>query len=164
VPATSSIGTVRVDAVLVEEVNGLDSEPLERALDALLDRLRPAVEAGALAGREIEAELRRDHDPVADGGESLADELFVGERAVDLGGVEEGDAAFDRRPDQRDHRLFVAGRAVAGAHRHAAESDGRDLQGVSERSLVHHVSFVVRQRAPQSSIITLIASRSFIAR
>ena len=47
------------------------------------------------AGRELEAELGRDHDLVADRFERLADELLVGERAVDLRGVEEGDAALD---------------------------------------------------------------------
>ena len=60
---------------------------------------------------EVEAELRRDHDLVADGLERLADELLVRERPVDLRGVEEGDAALDRRADQRDHLLPVGGSA-----------------------------------------------------
>ena len=38
-------GHVRVDAVLIEQVDGIDPEPLERALDDLLDVLRPAVQA-----------------------------------------------------------------------------------------------------------------------
>ena len=40
-------------------------------------------------GVECEAELGGDHDLLAERGEGLADELFVRERAVDLGGVEE---------------------------------------------------------------------------
>ena len=58
---------------------------------------------------EVEAELRRDHDLVADRRERLADELLVRERAVDLRGVEERDAALDRRADERDHLAAVAG-------------------------------------------------------
>ena len=70
--------------------------------------LGAAVEAAGLTARsEVEAELGRDHDLVADGLERLADELFVGERAVDLRGVEEGDAALDGGADQRDHLLLV---------------------------------------------------------
>ena len=49
---------------------------------------RPAV-----AAVEVEAELRRDHDLIADRGERFADELLVRERAVDLRGVEERHAA-----------------------------------------------------------------------
>ena len=62
------------------------------------------------------------------GRKRLADELLVRERAVDLGGVEERDAAIDGRANQRDHLLLVLGRAVAEAHPHAAESEGRDFQ------------------------------------
>jgi hypothetical protein len=48
--------------------------------------------------------------------------------------------------------------AVAKAHAHAAEPDGRDFQvAISKRSLLHYVSV-------QNSIMTLSASRSFIAR
>ena len=46
---------------------------------------------------ELEAELGRDHDLVAEGRERFADELFVRERAIDFGRVEERDAAIDRR-------------------------------------------------------------------
>ncbi len=51
---------------------------------------------------DVEAELGGDHDLVAERRQRLADEFLVGERAVDLGGVEEGDAALDGRADQRD--------------------------------------------------------------
>jgi hypothetical protein len=61
-------------------------------------RDRPA--AGRLIDRE--AELGGDHDLSRIGAQRLADEFLVGERAIDFGGVEEGDAAFDRRADQVD--------------------------------------------------------------
>jgi hypothetical protein len=116
----------------------------------VLDRLRPAVEA-TLPALQVESELGRDHDLVTDGREGFPHELFARERAVDLRGVEERDAAVDRRPDQRDHRLLVGGRAVAAAHRHAAEPESRDFE-IAKFACLH------------SSTITLIASRSFIAR
>ena len=47
---------------------------------------------------------------------------------IDLGGVEEGDAALDRVADERDHLVVVAGRPAAVAHAHAAEAEGRDLR------------------------------------
>ena len=36
---------VRVDTVLIEQIDGLDLEPLERGLSDLLDVLRPAIQA-----------------------------------------------------------------------------------------------------------------------
>ena len=89
------------------------------ALHALLPEARPE-------------QLGRDHDLVAQRGESLADEFLVDERPVYLRGVEERDAALGRRPDHRDHLVPVSGRRpVALAHAHAAEPDGRDLQAAA---------------------------------
>ena len=95
--------------MLVEQVDRVGPEPLERSLDAALDRLGPAVEPAAVLAVEVEAELGGDHDLVAHRLERLADQLLVRERPVDLGGVEERDAAIDRRPDQRDHLAPVGG-------------------------------------------------------
>ncbi len=94
-----------------------DLEPLERALDGLLDVLRPAVQARrpSSAGSmsvEVEPEFGGDHHLLAEGGEGFAHQFFVRERTIDFGGVEEGDAAFNGRPNQRDHLLLVrAGRS-----------------------------------------------------
>lgn len=87
---------------------------------------------------EIKPELRRDHELVTDGLERLADKRLIGVRAVNLGGVEEGDTAVDGGADQRDHLLFVGRRAEREAHAHAPEAHRRDLQAGSEGSL-HHV-------------------------
>ena len=118
--------------MLIEQVDGLDLEPLERALDGLLDVLRPAVQARRtgprIAATEVEPELGGDHHLLAEGSEGFAHEFFVGERAVDLGGVEECDAAFHGGPEKSGHLLLVFGRAVGKAHSHAAEPEGRDFQ------------------------------------
>ena len=87
---------------------------------------------------EVEPELGGDHHLLAERGERFAHELLVRERAVDLGGVEERDAALDGRAEQGDHLLLVRRRAVAKAHAHAAEADGRDFQvALSEFALLH---------------------------
>ena len=144
---------VRVDAVLVEQVDRVGAQSLQRALDAAADRLGAAVErARSDRTLQVEPELRRDHDLVADRLERLADELLVGERAVDLRGVEEGDAAVDGGADQRDHLLLVRGRTEGVAHAHAPEADRRDLQAGSEGSLHHGFISLIRSWSGGTSL------------
>ena len=54
---------VRVDTMLLKEINHLDAEPLQRGIAHLTDVLRPAVEARLLLrlGVDIEAELCGNH-------------------------------------------------------------------------------------------------------
>src|SRR3989442_4175861 len=60
---------------------------------------------------------------------------------LQLGGIEEGDAAFDGRADERDHRLLVLWDTVALAHPHAAEPQRRHFQTTrSQCALLHVVS------------------------
>ena len=88
---------VWVDAVLIEEIDRVDVQPPQRRFGDFADVRRPAVHAALCAALEGEAELRRDRDPAAERRERFADELFVGERSVGLGGVEERHPALDRR-------------------------------------------------------------------
>src|SRR5207302_7932788 len=119
---------VRVDTVLIIEIQDVCPEPFQRTLDALLDALGAAVLDLLPAGITSDPELRGDHHLRAHGRQRLADELFVGVRTVDLGGLEECDTAFDSRADERDHRLLVRWDTVALAHAHAAAAEGRDLE------------------------------------
>ena len=132
---------VRVDAVLVEEVDDLDPQPLQRRVADLADVLGPAVEARLLLrlGIDIEAELGGDHHLVAHRLQRLADHLLIGEGAIDLGGVEEGDAALYRRADQRDTLVLTDRSGIAEVQPHAAEADGRDFQTtVSKFAFLHY--------------------------
>ena len=113
VPATSSIGTFGIDAVLVEEVDDLDAA----AASATPRRPRGCARAGCRgrpacrsSGSMSKPNLVAITTWSRTGAQRLADHLLVGERAIDLGGVEEGDAALDRRADQRDALLL--GRAT----------------------------------------------------
>ncbi len=59
-------GGVRVDPVLVVEVDVVGTQPLQGTFDRGPDVRRAAVEhSGAAAGVRDEAELRRQHDIVA---------------------------------------------------------------------------------------------------
>ena len=89
---------LRVDSVLVVEVDGVDPEPLQRAVDDLPDDLGAARHPPSwltLDGIDVPAEFGGDHHLTPVRRERLADEFLVGVRTVDLGGVEEGDAAVD---------------------------------------------------------------------
>ena len=125
-PATSSMGTVGIDTVLVVEVDVVGAEPSQRAVDG-------AADAGRVAGQpagwdavllEGEPELGGDDDVVAVRLEGFADDVLVGERPVDLGGVEERDAELDGAADDGDAVGAVwGGRVVGAGQAHAAEPD-----------------------------------------
>lgn len=133
--------------MLVEEVDDVGPETLQRCFGHLLDVLGPAVKAlprrGA-AGAHVEAELGGDDDPVANGLERLPDQLLVDEGSVDFGRIEERDAKIHCRADHVDHLGALRWRPVGHAHAHAAVTDGRDFKRVrspAECSYVHADTF-----------------------
>ena len=73
-------------------------------------------------------ELGGDHDLPVVRRKRLPDQLLVDIRAVDLSGVEEGDAAIDGSADQRDHVLPIGPVAIATGHAHAAQPDSGDFR------------------------------------
>ena len=86
---------VRIDPMLIVEINMIGPEPLEGCLDDPLDTLRSAVEADRAVNRKTE--LGGDQNLVADRGEGLAHELLVCVGAVDFGCIEECDTPVVRR-------------------------------------------------------------------
>jgi len=132
---------VRIDTVLVIEVDRVDPKPLERAFDDLLDVLGPTVERTPVRfifGGGFEPELRGNHHLPAEWSERLADELLVRERSVKLRGVEEGDAALHGGSQERDRLPLVGSRTQAKAQAHRPEAERRALQvAVPESSLLH---------------------------
>ena len=95
-----------IDAVLVEQVDGVDPQPLQRALAGGADAFGPARHALVAPGIriDVEAELGRDHHLVANRPQRLADQLLIGERPVDFSGVEEGHPALTGRRGAADRR------------------------------------------------------------
>ena len=76
---------------------------------------------------DVETELGGDDDFVPERTQRFADDVFVGEGAIDLGGVEEGDAALHSSADQSHALVFGERRGVAEADPHAAEANGRNF-------------------------------------
>jgi len=109
-------GHLRIASMLKEEVDDVSPQPLERTLDGLPDAFRPAVEprpaphaAGVVLRVEVDPEFRGEDHPIAERGQGLADQFFVRERAVVLGGVGEGDPALHGRLGRRDGGVLLQG-------------------------------------------------------
>ncbi len=130
----------RVHPVLVEQVDPIGPEPLQRGFDDLPDMLRAAVEAGDPAlGIDPEAELGRQHDPVPPvAGQAAAQQLLVGIGPVDLGGVDQRDPPVHRLEQRGLAFRSVRAPAVGEGHAHAPETQGRDFEALmAESSLLH---------------------------
>src|SRR5262249_761076 len=86
-----------INAVLIKQIDEVGFEALERGLHNLFDVRGLAAEAASVASDwiEVPGKLWCDDDVLAKGSQGLSDELFVVKRTVGLGGIEEGDAAFD---------------------------------------------------------------------
>ena len=123
-------GRLRVHAVQVVEVDGVDAEPTQRAVARIADVLGPPVPSVTVRRPVLEDEtaLRREHDPLAPSRERAADERLVCERAVHVGGVEVLDAEIDRPVDEarRARGLVDRGIAIGPGQPHAAEPHGED--------------------------------------
>ena len=103
---------LRVDAVLVEQVDGVDPEPAQGPVDGVADVVGVAGQPGlAAVVVEGEAELGGDDDLVADGFEGSTDERLVAALAVGLGRVEEGDASLVGSAEQGGGIVGVQGLA-----------------------------------------------------
>ena len=121
-------GRVGVNAVLIKEVSGVGPKALERPLDDPLDVVRTAVQSSPLAvivRIGLETELGGDDHVFAEGSKCFADDLFIDVRAVDLGSVEERDAALDGGADELDSLRFFRCGAKTEAQAHASETKCR---------------------------------------
>src|ERR1700733_12654274 len=129
---------VRIDPMLVIQIDAVGSEALQGFLNHSPDVLRSAVK-NKTALFIVEAKFGCDSDPVADRRERLSDKLFVCVGTVEFGCIEERDAFFMGCANQPDALTFVGGGSVVAADIHAAESDFRDFQR-SEFSSFHDAS------------------------
>src|SRR5512133_1572061 len=116
--------------MLIEQIDNIRLESLERSFGNLLNVFWPAVHTDGPTTRrvEFESKLRGDHHLLAKWSEAFAQEFLVRERTINFGGVEESNTAFHRGAQQRDHLLLLFRRAVPKAHSHASESDRRHFQ------------------------------------
>ncbi|MNT23832.1 hypothetical protein D3C72_1592710 [compost metagenome] len=116
---------VRIDAVLVKQIDVIGLQSTQRALDRNPDVLGAAVKNLLLiVVAKGEAKLGGDDHLIAHRCQGFAHHLFVQVRAVHLGGIEERDASVNRRSDQRNGLLCVSRGAVAMAQAHATQAQG----------------------------------------
>ena len=120
-----------VGPVVVEQVDMVGLEPLERAVERAPDVARLAARGSVVA--HVAAELRREHHLVAAAAQELAEHpLAPALAAVDIGRVEEGDAGGDGRIDDGAGAVNVDPAAEVVA----AEPHARDPKR-AQRHLLH---------------------------
>ncbi len=115
---------VRIDTVLVVEVDGLDPQPL-KALFAGLDHIfGPAIDPEPAVRRALVAELGGDHRPCPiAAGERPFQQLLVGAEAIHVRRVQEVRPPVQRLVHRGDG-LVLVDRTVERGHGHATESEG----------------------------------------
>ena len=147
-----SVGTTvykSLRLVLLVEVDVIDPQALKRCLTRVSNIVRVAEHAEPLAILStLEAELRRDDDPVAAALHRLANQLLVRKRAVTVSGVEQIDAELDGTMD-RGNRLALGGYRVEVGHVEAAQTDRGYLEALlTEATSQHHAHARERQPGP----------------
>ncbi len=139
-------GDIGVDTMLIEKIDDVGLEALERCLGDFFDVIGAAVCAHTLSRSrvDLESELGRDDHLFADRNQRFANEFFIHIRAVNFSGVEKRNAEFDRLADERNAFLFANGLTEAETHTHAAEADGGDFQVAFTKFAFLHEGSVVR--------------------
>jgi hypothetical protein len=124
---------LRPAAVQVVQVDLLDPEapgaqvsglPQVGSIADRVDQGRPRADRSAAD----EASFGRDDQMFGVGVERVADQQFVGVRSVDVSGVDQGHARFDRLPQKRDAAVTVGVFApeVRAGEAHCAVADTAD--------------------------------------
>ncbi len=134
----------RVETVDLVEVQVVGLEPLQAAVH-LVDDVSAAQPRLVDAGRHAPAHLAGQHHLAAVHPqvlEGLAQQPFAGAHGIDVGGVEEVHAAFERAPHQGGRlRLLLAADGLPdalAAEGHGAEAQLRDQRsGPAEGSIAH---------------------------
>ena len=125
--------------MLVVEVDVVGPEALERTFDCDADALRTAVRDTGFSTRvRDDAELRRHHHLIPPPLDGLTHQLLAVERAIDLGGVDMGDAQFERPVDGANRLVVVepSTRRIDAGHGHRAETDAGDVES-PQRDVLH---------------------------
>ena len=113
-------GHLRIDAMLVKQVDAVSAQPSQLGVHHLPDVFGPAVQSTtSLPGLRIDvkAELGGHDDPTANALQGLAEDFLRHEGAIDLGGVEQRDAQIHRPADEGYGRNSVRAAGVQIVHR-----------------------------------------------
>src|SRR5262249_45532777 len=128
---------VRVNAVLIKQIDHVSPETLQSCVCDLADTFRPAVHA-IRRNAILEAELSCYDNFLAEGLQSLAGYLFVQKWTVGFGSVKERHAAVIRCPNQRDRLLALSRGAITETQPHTPQANGRNLEiALAKPALLH---------------------------
>ena len=135
-------GHLRVNPVLVVEINIIHTQPPQAGVAARADIFGPAIHAEKIPPLVAHVAKFRGQDhlvtAVFDG---APDQPLVFAAAVHVRRVEQGHADVQRAVNGGDGFLVIA-RAVKFRHPHASETERRDCQSLfSKLSLFHVISF-----------------------
>ncbi len=115
-------GRVRVDTVLVVQIDDVHPEPPERRVACSPHVFRSAIDAEpASVRRSHVAELCRQNHLLPPSLNRPADKLFVGERPIHVGGIQEIDTELEGTVDRRNRLGFIASGVELG-HAHTAKA------------------------------------------
>src|SRR5262249_54504247 len=127
-----------VDPVLVEKVDHISLQPLQRGFGHFHNVSRAAIESRLLTAFYFETELGGDDHLIAKRGQRFAKQFLVSERPVDFGGIEKRYTAPTGPTDNGDHFVFPPRRAVSEPHPHTAKAECKNLKAFSsEFSFLH---------------------------
>ena len=117
---------VRVDAVLVVEIDDIDAQAPKARLTGDRNIFGTPIGSLAAAAADIAEFCRQNHlgAPTLDG---LADEFLIMAVAVGVRRIEQRDAAIQRLANDGNAGFVIAG-AIGAGKRHAAEPDSGRLQ------------------------------------
>ena len=124
---------VGVDAVQLEQVDGLDAQAAQAHLELLAQVARIAQRDPDVRAGPQQSRLGRDHQPVI-GMQRLANDVLGDVGAVGVGGVDEVHAQFDGAAQHPDAFVAVGGRAphALAGQAHCAEAEPVDGQVAAE--------------------------------
>ena len=114
--------------MLVEQIDDVGVEALERGVCYFLNVLRPAIQAHNPLGAharvgDLEAKLSCDDDTIPHAFKGFADKLLICKRPIYFGSVKKCDAQVESAVQCRDGSCFFLA-AIGECHSHTADADG----------------------------------------
>src|SRR5258708_500837 len=129
--------------MLIVQVNGLHTPPLQTSLTRAPDVIRLAVHTTNRGVRGIadDSKFRRQHNFVTLPLDGAPDQFFICVGPVYIGGIKKIQAEFGRAVN-RGNRFVVVASAVKLRHAHAAKAEGRYFEtATSKFTKLHDDSF-----------------------
>src|SRR5205823_4502814 len=142
---------VRVDTMLIEEIDAFNAKAAQTSFTCLLHVSRFSVDAAksGIARSAQNSKLCRENNLIAVSLQNPSDEFFVCVRTISVRRVEERDAEFESAIQCRDRFFFIAS-AVEIGHPHATETDRRDARSAASEFALFHIC-PIQMRGAHSS-------------